>query len=89
MGAPHQRKVNPVVMAEQVLELLDKVPGARTVFIERTRNESIHLRTAKVNDPEPDKWRKSKGFAEVGTYKRGALLADVVEDIRVTMERVS
>lgn len=89
MGAPHQRKVNPVVMAEQVLELLDKVPGARTVFLERTRNESINLRTAKVNDPEPDKWRKSKGFAEVGTYKRGALLGDVVEDIRVTMERVS
>jgi hypothetical protein len=88
MGAPHQRKVNPVVMAEQVLELLDKIPGARTVFLERTRNESIHLRTAKVNDPEPDKWRKSKGFVEVGTYKRGAAHTDVVGDLLETMGRV-
>lgn len=87
MGAPHQRKVNQVVMAEQVLELLDKIPGARTVFLERTRNESIHLRTAKVNDPEPERWRKSRGFSEVGTYKRGALLGDVADDIRETLGR--
>lgn len=88
MGAPHQRKVNPVVMAEQVLELLDKIPGARTVFIERTRNESIHLRTAKVNDPEPDKWRKSKGFVEVGTYLVGITAREVCQDILDTMRLI-
>ena len=87
MGAPHQRKVDPVVMAEQVLELLDKIPGARTVFLERTRTESIRLHTAKVNDPEPERWRKSRGFSEVGTYKRGALLGDVADDIRETLGR--
>lgn len=87
MAAHPRRTITPLEMAEQVLDLLDKIPGARTVFLERTSTESIRLHTAKVNDPEPERWRKSRGFSEVGTYKRGALLGDVVEDIRVTMGR--
>lgn len=87
MAAHPRRTITPLEMAEQVLDLLDKIPGARTVFLERTRTESIRLHTAKVNDPEPERWRKSRGFSEVGTYKRGVLLGDVADDIRETLGR--
>ena len=89
MPARHQRvSNNPVSMAEAVLNLLDMVPGARSVFIEQGRSETLRLHTALIDAPEPDRWRKTRGFYEVGTYVKGAAQTDVIGDLLETMARI-
>jgi hypothetical protein len=88
MPAKNVRSNNPVGMAEAVLNLLDMVPGARSVFLEKSRWESIHLHTALIDSPEPDRWRKTRGFYEVGTYVKGAAQTDVIGDLLETMARI-
>lgn len=83
------RANNPVAMAEAVLDLLDKVPGARVVFLSFNRGtESLKLYTAKSNDPEPDRWRAMRGYYEVGTYTKGAAQTDLIADFLEVMARV-
>ena len=85
-GKPQRRASNPTVLAERVMELLDQVPGDRTVFLRFTRaTESFRLETFRVNDPEPDKFRKTPGYYEVGTYRKGVSEAVVIQDLLDTM----
>ena len=89
MPAKHQRSSNnPVSMAEAVLNLLDMVPGARSVFIEQGRSETLRLHTALIDAPEPDRWRKTRGFYEVGVYARGIAQSDLVGDFLEVMSRI-
>lgn len=82
-------KNNPAAMAETILDLLDQVPGARSVFLHFTpRSQTLKLVTGLVNDPECDRWRASKGYFEVGTYARGAAQTDVIADLIETQSRI-
>ena len=87
MSAQHKRSSNPAAMAEAVLNLLDMVPGARSVFIEQGRSETLRLHTALIDAPEPDRRRRTRGFYEVGTYTKGAAQTDVIGDLLETMAR--
>lgn len=80
---------NPVSIAEAILDCLDKVPGARSCFIQHSpSSETLKLQTALINAPEVDRWHVTRNMHWVGTYERGATQGQVVEDVRETMARI-
>lgn len=88
MPASKSHRVNPVLMAEQIVSMLDAVPGARACFLELTRSGAIKLHTALVGHPEVDRWHSTKNFHCVGVFTRGATTGQIVEDIRETMGKL-
>lgn len=81
-------KQSPQAMAEVITERLHQVPWPLTVFLRRTRTESIQLHTFRSSDPECDRLRVTPGYFEVGTYTmKGARNAQIVADITETMGR--
>lgn len=79
---------NPVVMAEDILFRLDSSPWPLVVFLSKTRSESIHAHCYRPNDPEVERIRKRADMRELGTYTRGVLERDLVQDILDEMRRI-
>ena len=94
MPAPHARPSNnPLTLAEEVLDKLDRSPWACVVFLQKDKNEKLAVRCCPGKDkkaktdesPQADKLRKDKWAVEVGTYTPAVLARDLVDDILCAM----
>lgn len=79
-------KDNPMAIAERFMDEFRKVPWSVTVFVEFSfSNAKYKFRTYKPNDPDCERFRRSKLGVEVGTYNTRVSVHDLRDDLIAAM----